>query len=120
MPTYSDIDLFLLKNDLTEDINFKLNVHAVAQSIKNIILTRKGEQLFNSNFGSSLLEKLSTKRNPVELQVISDVVKSEIQIQETRATIDSVEITPLIDSYDVDVKFTLLSTESQGAVSITV
>jgi phage baseplate assembly protein W len=120
MATYSDIDLFLVKNSLTNDISFKQDIHAVAQSIKNIVYTRKGEALFNNNFGSTLLGSLSVKRDLLELEVIKDTVKAEIQNQETRATINNIEIIPYIDSYEVRISFSLILTDQQGAVAFTV
>ena len=120
MAKYSDIDFFLQKNDITNDISFKQDIHAVAQSIKNILLTRKGEGFFDPNFGSSLLEKLSTKLDSVEISILKTVVKSEIQVQEPRGAVNSIEITPYLDSYDVKVSFSLVSSEQEGAVEITI
>ena len=44
---YSDIDQSLKKN-------YVVNVESVKQSIRNILLTRKGTRLFNSEFGSDI------------------------------------------------------------------
>jgi len=120
MAIYSDIDLFLVKNDITDDIVFKQDVYAVAQGVKNIVLTRKGEGLFSPNFGSTLLESLSTVKDDIQLIIIADVVKAEIETQEPRAIINNIEITHNIDGYEVKIYFTMVNTQLQGAVSFTV
>ena len=40
MSDYKDIDFLLTQNDLTNDMNVKLDANAVSQSIKNIIFIR--------------------------------------------------------------------------------
>ena len=120
MTNFSDLDLFFTKNSLTNDINLKKGLQAISQSIKNIALTRFGEKPFSPSFGSSLLESLSTSRNSIELLVISNQVKSEIENQEPRVIIDNVEIVKTIDGYDVRINFTVRSTNQQGSVPVTV
>lgn len=120
MAIYTDLDLFLVKNDITDDIVFKQDVYAVAQSVKNITLTKKGEGLFSPNFGSTLLESLSTMKDDIELLVIKDRVKAEIETQEPRAIINNIEITHNVEGYDVKIYFTMINTQQEGAVSFTV
>lgn len=120
MSNYSDLDIFLTKNDLTSDINIKKGLQAVSQSIKNIALTRFGEKPFAPFFGSSLLESLSTSKNTIELMVISNQIKAEIENQEPRVIIDNVQIQKTIDGYDITINFTLKATNQQGSVPVTV
>jgi hypothetical protein len=40
MAEFSDIDFFLEKNEITNDIVFKTSRYAIAQSIENILLTK--------------------------------------------------------------------------------
>jgi hypothetical protein len=46
---YTDIDVNLTKNVQSNDISLKYDVNAIAQSIKNIILTNKTEKIFKKN-----------------------------------------------------------------------
>jgi len=50
---YSDFDLSFNKN-IYKDVAKKLNANAITQAVKNIILTRKGEKLFNQEFGTQI------------------------------------------------------------------
>tara|TARA_R110002012_G_scaffold204050_2_gene373625 strand:- start:2731 stop:3153 length:423 start_codon:yes stop_codon:yes gene_type:complete len=52
--TYSDIDVDLAKNPYTGDVSIKNDLHAIRQSVQNIIMTRKGERPFEPSFGGEI------------------------------------------------------------------
>ena len=121
MINYSDIDFFLTKNDLTGDASFKLGIYAVSQSIGNIALTRRGERVFSPNFGSNLIQGLQSGASELELNILKGIVRSQIQEQEPRAIIDSIEFTRLTDGFKVDIFFHLVADETAtGTLSLTV
>lgn len=121
MAQYSDIDLFLTKNNLTNDITFKKNVYAVAQSLSNLALTRKGERPFSPSIGTDLIDTLQVNRSQIELNVLKEVIKSQLDTQETRAVIDNITITRDSDNYIVKIDFHLTdTTQATGSVSVTV
>ena len=61
--TYSDIDVDLSKNSFSGDVSIKKDLHAIRQSIQNILLTRVGEKPFNPSFGSELDNFLFEQEN---------------------------------------------------------
>lgn len=105
MAKYSDIDFFLTKNELTQDISFKKDVYAVSQSIGNIALTRKGERVFYPEFGSDLIQGLQTNISQIELNILRQIVKNQLETQEPRAIIDNIEFTKITDGFKVDISF---------------
>jgi len=121
MAKYSDIDFFLTKNELTEDISFKKDVYAIGQSLSNIALTRKGERVFQPNLGSDLLEGLQTNKSDIELIVLKEIVKAQLETQEPRAIIDNIEFIRLQEGFQVDLRFHMLNDQSaSGSLSLTV
>lgn len=50
---YSDLPFIASKNQFTKDINLVKDVSAIKQSIKNIIMTIRGERPFNVLFGGN-------------------------------------------------------------------
>ena len=52
--TYSDLDVDLARNSFTGDASIKKDLHAIRQSVQNILLTRKGEKPFDPSFGSEI------------------------------------------------------------------
>lgn len=51
--TYSDIPFIMTKNPFTNDLNLVKDVYAIKQSVKNIILTIRGERPFNARLGGN-------------------------------------------------------------------
>ena len=93
MSRFKDIDLYLSKNEITNDINYKFDISAISQSIKNIILTTKGEKLFDPNFGGDLYSLLYESYNPLLLRVLERTLQAQIQLEEPRALVNSINIT---------------------------
>ena len=60
---YKDFDLAFGKNAITGDINKKLDVNAVKQSMKNLILTELMERPFQPDLGSALAGLLFENAN---------------------------------------------------------
>ena len=52
--SFKDVALSFSRNPQTADINILTNESAIKQSVKNIVLTRPGEKLFEPLFGSDV------------------------------------------------------------------
>jgi phage baseplate assembly protein W len=120
MPRYSDIDLFLVKNDLTNDITFKQDLQAIAQSLTNIALTRKGELHFKPDFGTDLVETLQVAVSEIALNLLKETVKSQLETNDTRATINNIEIIRESDTYVVTIHFSPVGDSTEGTASFTI
>lgn len=93
---YSDLDLGFKKNPNTNDLARKFDAAAVKQSIRNIILTRKGEKPFDPNFGSNVSNFLFEQFDSVTRLALVAAVENSIQNYEPRVELLSVEV----NSYD--------------------
>lgn len=93
MARFKDIDLYLTKNEITNDVNYKFDISAISQSIKNIVLTTKGEKLFDLNFGGNLYDLLYESFSPLILRRIERELKANIEYEEPRALVNSINIT---------------------------
>ena len=121
MAQYTDLDIFLPKNDLTNDITFKSNVYAIGQSISNLALTRRGERPFGPLLGTDLLDTLQVNRSQLELNVLKEIVKAQLETQEPRAIIDNIEIVRELENYQVKIEFHVVNTtDLTGTVGFTV
>jgi phage baseplate assembly protein W len=92
MAKYTDIDLYLTKNELTNDITYKYDVAAIAQSIKNIVLTTKGEKLFDSYFGGNMYNLLYNDFSLLEIELLVNQIEAALNRYETRAVIRNINI----------------------------
>jgi len=90
---YTDIDVNLTKNVQSNDISLKYDVNAIAQSIKNIVLTNKTEKIFNPKFGADTDHLISFKTLlPFQLSNVRLQILAELNSQEPRATINDIDI----------------------------
>ena len=60
---FKDINISFKKHPVTDDIVLSKDASAIKQAIVNILLTNKGERLFNFEFGSSIRQYLFNWEN---------------------------------------------------------
>lgn len=58
MSTYKDINFSFSKNSFTSDLNVVEDSTSIKQSIKNIIMTFRGEKSFRPNFGGEIQKNI--------------------------------------------------------------
>lgn len=99
--SFKDISLSLSKNPITGDINILKDDVAIKNAVKNIILTKPGEKLYEPNFGSRVTDLLF---EPIDF-IILDEIKVEIyrvlDLYEPRITVQNVTLNE-IDNYQLD------------------
>lgn len=120
MEKYSDIDLFLVKNELTGDISYKKDLQSIAQGLTNIALTRKGEVPFTPNLGCSLVDEIQIAKDTIALNQLKQTIKSQLQLNDRRVIIDNIEFIKNLDNCTVNITFILKETGAQGIVNLTV
>jgi phage baseplate assembly protein W len=105
---YRDLDIFFKKNADTGDISFVSNNSSIIQSIKNIVLTRKGERPFNNYFGTGTVDLLFDNPSPVDIAFLQKDIKTILEEIEPRIIVDSVEVLyPLDDTSEADAKINI-------------
>jgi phage baseplate assembly protein W len=87
---YRDIDLRLRLNPNTGDILAREDNDAVKNAVKNIILTQKGEAMFNTAFGTNLRKLLFS---PISHFVVLRITKQiEFAIENFEPRVYNVEV----------------------------
>jgi phage baseplate assembly protein W len=118
--TYVDIPFFLSRNTFTNDLNKIKDLSAIRQSLKNIILTNRGERFFDNRFGcdiySSLFENYTMEMS-VELQTRIAV---NIGTYESRVSVNDVKIVNTFaeNKIDVIVDFSIPDTGIRDIITI--
>lgn len=74
MPSYKDIDFSFSKNSFTNDLNVVEDSRSIRQSIKNILLTFRGEKSFDIDFGASLYENLFDSFDDVNIDLANKII----------------------------------------------
>jgi len=115
---YSD---FLTSFDTSAGDIFKIiNEDSVAQSIRNIVLTDRGERVMNPEYGCDIRALLFENFSPGTEQVIKNTVTDAINAYEPRAKILDVRITPLPDNniVSVSIVFRVINTDTPRVVDL--
>jgi phage baseplate assembly protein W len=104
---FTDLDVHPVKKDLVRHTNEE----AVKRSIKNLLLTNRGERFFNSEVGSDIRALLFEPMSPATEQILEDFIRVTIDNHEPRAAIEQVQIESDPDTQTVfaTISFTVIN-----------
>jgi len=113
---HKDLALLPGRNDIAR----KVNENSVKEAIKNILLTDRGERLFQPLVGSDIRQLLFENVSPVTSIIIRDRIESALQTYEPRCGLKDVEVIGDIDSNSVriNVVFYVINNETPQTLSI--
>ena len=117
---YKDIDLTFAKTT-SNDVAKRIDVNAVKQSIKNLLLTRPGERPFQPNLGSELYSILFEPMDAVTVETLKGVITTCIGNYEPRVKLQEVAVSPNYDenAYDVSLYFYIVGIYSPVTFNLT-
>lgn len=95
---YKDFDLSFTKNPNTKDIARRVDVQAVKQALKSLLLTDYYEKPFNPNYGSPIRGLLFEPLDQATGTSMATEIKRTIQNFEPRAVVEEVEVYPDVDT----------------------
>lgn len=118
---YSDFLADLVPHPVSKDVLRFVNEHAVIRSVKNIILTDKGERLYQPSLGSDIKKMLFEPMLPATAELISQYIQDAIQQHEPRAKVLDVEVEPDYNNnlYKVSMTFMIINKEDPITLNIT-
>jgi len=117
---FSDFHKDLTQNPLTDDIAVKRDEESVKESIKNLILTDRGERPMQPLLGGNIRAMLFENNTPAVLKLIKERVQDTIIQYEPRAALIDVTVKSLIDNNKVEVGIYFYLNNSEEPVSVTV
>lgn len=117
---YSDIDFSFTKKPVVGDISLSYDAQAVIRSIRNILLTKRYEKVFNPDFGSNIDSLLFENISNVSAAALEREISFAIKNYEPRAILDSVVVSPLEDknAYSVSLTFYLENATQPTTVTV--
>ena len=95
---YTDIEITHMDKHPSGDITISTYVEAISNSIRNILLTNKGEIPHNYEAGSSITDLLFSNA-----EIAESTIKEVIQRYEPRVTVETVEVIKSSDEHTVDI-----------------
>ena len=116
---FTDINMGLTKNPFTGDISDVKNENAIKQSLKNIMMTKKTEKLFDPAFGTNIWDSLFEPLDEMTADRIQQEVLNVVNQYETRISIEEVEVEPFEEDnfYHIFVTYRIIGTPISESVS---
>ena len=100
---FKDISASFQINPLNNDLIAVTNTNAIARSVRNLILTKKGEKPFEPNLGSGVYDLLFENMDKQTATVIRDEIMLVLENYEPRIEIIEVLVKPNYDEGAMDV-----------------
>ena len=117
---YSDFHKDFLLNPVSSDLARKINEEAVKDSIRNLLLTDRGERLFQPQLGSDIRQLLFENNTADTIVILREAVRDTIISHEPRCNLISVDVQSAIDANAVTVKIVFNVINSQTPIDLTV
>jgi len=98
--SFKDLSFNFTKNPVTGDINVLKNEEAIKQSVKNLVLTKYRERLFNPNLGSNVTNYLFELSSPADASSIISGIRTLLTTFEKRIEVKKIEVFTSDESYE--------------------
>ena len=104
--SFRDVNITFKKHPVTDDVVVSKDNAAIKQAIVNLVLTNKGERLFNPDYGSDIRSFLF---EPLDYAV-AGIIKNNMQLSlakyEPRIKVTSIVCKPNFEDNGIDVEMT--------------
>jgi len=117
---YTDFHKDLTVNPISLDVALRTNEESIKESLKNLILTDRGERLFQPNLGSDVRASLFENVTPVTLKILEERVRDVINNFEPRVSLIDIDVISLYDDNKVQITIYFYVKDNEAPISITV
>tara|TARA_B110000503_G_scaffold75592_1_gene116722 strand:+ start:371 stop:787 length:417 start_codon:yes stop_codon:yes gene_type:complete len=117
---YTDFKKNLEVSPISDDLTVFKDEDAVKESIRNLLLTDRGERLMQPNIGGNLRAMLFENITPGVLTLIEDQVRTTLELYEPRAEIIDVQVASNIDDNVVSISVSFFILNNQQPISVSV
>ena len=114
--TFKDLSITFKKHPVTDDLVTVKDKAAVAQSIKGLLLTRRGERPFQPDLGSGLQNLLFEPLDYGSGALIKKEIKETLNRYEPRISITKLMCYPDVSNngYEVELEYFILGREDRA------
>ena len=114
--TFKDLSITFKKHPVTDDLVIVKDKAAVAQSIKGLLLTRRGERPFQPDLGSGLQDLLFEPLDYGSGALIKKEIKETLSRYEPRISITKLMCYPDVSNngYEVELEYFILGREDRA------
>ena len=107
---FKDISASFQVNPLNDDLIALLNANAIARSVRNLVLTVRGDVPFNPVLGSRVNELLFEPMDQITSTALKEEITDTINNFEPRVKLQEVQVNPDYDGnqYDIIIKYRVI------------
>jgi phage baseplate assembly protein W len=116
--TYSDFYKDLTLSPINSDLARKTDEESIKESIKNIVLTDRGERLFQPEFGCDIRKILFENIGPETIITAREMIKSAINNYEPRCALVAVDVYGSKDSNSITITITFHVINKQEPITL--
>jgi len=102
------------------DLSRVVNENAVKESIYNLIMTDRGERLFQPNIGCDIRGSLFENIDPNSILILQENIKTTIKTYEPRCNLKAVEVFGDIDKNELGVRIVFSVINSTNTSTLTI
>ena len=119
--TYSDFFKDLTISPINNDLARKVDEESVKESIKNLVLTNRGERLFQPNLGCDVRKLLFDNIGPDTIVIAKEMIKNVLEAYEPRADVIGVDVIGDLDknAVTINIVYSVINREEPLSLSIT-
>jgi phage baseplate assembly protein W len=117
---YSDYRKDLKASPVNNDLARRTDDDSIKESIRNLILTDRGERLFNPEIGSDIRGMLFENITPDLVVVLRENIRNTLENYEPRCNVIEIVVDTSVDSNSVFVRiiFNTINTEEPSTLDL--
>lgn len=119
--TYSDFFKDLTLSPINNDLARKIDEDSIKESIKNLVLTDRGERLFQPNLGCDIRKMMFENIGPDTILLVKEMIRNTIKTYEPRVAIIGIDVIAPPDqlSLFITIVFSIINKEEPITLNIT-
>lgn len=108
--SFKDISFNFSLNPITSDIVVLKNEEAIKQSVKNLVLTKVNERLFNPSLGTDVSSYLFELHTKVSANALISEIERVLLAEEPRISLSAIEVDvePDTNNFDVYIEYLIV------------
>ena len=108
--SFKDVAMGLRRNTVTKDTGVVKNENAIKQSLRSLVLTRKGEKLFQPEVGCEVFILLFEPLDPMTGDAIRDEIINTLNQYEPRISLIDVDVkaVDVYNKFDVTIDYRIV------------
>lgn len=107
---FKDISMSFQDNPLTNDLIALKNEKAIAQAVKNLVLTDPGERFYRPDLGTGLSQSLFDLIDNISAAQVASYVENTIRNYEPRVNLTNVTVQPdsELNGFNATIEYTIV------------